>query len=433
MSTYASKETAVTYSPREGPLQEAERLALLFRISQTFNSSLDFDQVLNLVMDEVIAATRAERGFLMLGGSEEGLSFRAARGLDQNTIDEPESQVSMGVIERVAREKRPMLTSNAQDEDWLSDRKSVAVLGLRSVLCVPLLLKGVTQGVIYVDNRIQAGIFNQADLELMRAIAASAAVAIENARLYQVAVEKGRLEREIQLALEVQTRLLSEAVPQLKGWDIATCWIPARQVSGDFYDFISSNQEQLCLAIADVSDKGMPAALYMALTRSVIRASLLHAASPAEGITYANRLICNDAAYGMFVTLFYALINPQTGEMQYVNAGHNPPLHYRTRDGQLARLTRTGMALGIDDTIIYEQHSVHVDSGDLILFYTDGLTEAINQQNQEFGEARLKATLLEHKHATASEIVSVLQDSIASFAGNNEPFDDITMVVARRL
>jgi adenylate cyclase len=148
-----------------------------------------------------VAVTRAERGFVMLAESDGKLVFRAARGIDQQTIEEPGFQVSRGVIERVASRGQPMLTSDAQIDERISMRTSVMSLGLRSVLCVPLKVKENTIGVVYVDNRLKAGIFSHADLDLMNAIAANAAIAIENARLYQVAVEKGRMERELQVAI----------------------------------------------------------------------------------------------------------------------------------------------------------------------------------------------------------------------------------------
>jgi sigma-B regulation protein RsbU (phosphoserine phosphatase) len=340
--------------------------------------------------------------------------------------------VSRGVIERVAREKRPLLTSNAQNENWLSGRESVVFLGLRSVLCVPLMLKGEVIGLIYVDNRVQAGIFTSDDLELLSAIAASAAVAIENARLYQVAVEKGRLERELQLAHEVQTRLLPSSTPQLEGWEFAAEWIPAREAAGDFYDFIPAEDGRLILVIADVSDKGMAAALYMALTRSIIRASMHHHPFPAEAIAEANRLICTDADYGMFVTLFYALLDPKNGEITYVNAGHNPPLHCDGSCRELARLTRTGMALGIFEDAPYEQRTIRLEPGDFLLLYTDGVTEAFNPAEEQFGEGRLEAVLQSHAHASADELVAAIQQAVEAFTGAVAPFDDVTMVAVRR-
>jgi sigma-B regulation protein RsbU (phosphoserine phosphatase) len=411
---------------------EADRFALLARISQTFNSSLDLDQVLNIVMDEVITATHAERGFLMLGNTSDNLVFRAARGLDQHSIDDPKTQVSRRVIERVIREERPLLTSNAQDDARLSKSDSIMVLGLRSVLCVPLLLKGVILGIIYVDNRIQTGIFTPDHLNLLNSIAANAAIAIENARLYQVAVEKGRMERELQLAREVQTRLLPRNLPHMDGWDFAALWQPARETAGDFYDFIFMGQQQLGVVIADVSDKGMPAALYMALARSIVRSCVLSTASPVEAITQANQLICTDSTYGTFVTLFFAQINPITNEMIYVNAGHNPPFYFCAAPDELIRLTRTGIALGFDETAKYTQQRIVLQPGDFILFYTDGITEAIDDQEQDFGEERLQAVLFDQRHSSAARICQVLEKSIQSFIGTNAPLDDITIVIVKR-
>ena len=216
----------------------ADRLALLYRLSQTFNSTLDLDEVLNRVMDEVIAATRAERGFVMLREPNGRLTFRVARGLDQKTIEAPQFQISRTLVERVAYEGQPVLTSDAQQDARFSMRQSVISMWLRSILCVPLLTKDQVTGVVYVDNRHQVGIFTQADLDLLVAIAASAAMAIENARLYQVAVEKGRLERELQMARELQAGLLPAETPHLPGWECVARWLPAREVAGDFYDFI---------------------------------------------------------------------------------------------------------------------------------------------------------------------------------------------------
>ncbi len=416
-----------------GPSQPSgDRLALLYRLSQTFNSSLNLDEVLNRVMDEVIAVTHAERGFVMLHEADGKLGFRVARGMDQNTIDDPQFQVSRSVVERVARDGEPILTSDAQADDRFSMRESVMILGLRAILCVPLKIKNQVSGVVYVDNRLQAGVFTQADLDLLTAIASSAAIAIENARLYQVAVEKGRMEQELQMAYDIQAGLLPHETPQITGWEFAARWQPAREVSGDYYDFIPLHDGRLGIAVADVSDKGMPAALFMALTRSTVRASMSHAHSPADGIARANQLICDDAADGMFVTLFYALLDPQAGEIAYVNAGHNPPLLYRAGKNRLEELTRTGMAMGVVVDSTYEQRTVRLDPGDFVLLYTDGVTDAINPQEQEFGEERLRRTILQERHTSMAKVIATLEQTLYDFAGTSSPFDDITIVAVRR-
>jgi phosphoserine phosphatase RsbU/P len=412
-----------------------ERLALLCRLSQTFNSTLDLDEVLNRVMDEVIAATGAERGFVMLREASGELVFRVARGIERDTIDDPQFQVSRGVVDWVADERQPALTSDAQADDRFSMRRSILDLGLRSILCVPLTIKDRVLGVVYVDNRLQAGIFGPADLDLLAAIASSAAIAIENARLYQVAVEKGRLEREFQMARELQASLLPRHTPDIPGWEFAARWLPAREVAGDYYDLISLADGRLALVIADVCDKGMASALFMALSRSIVRASLDGAPSPVEGITRANRLIYADARGGMFVTLFCALLEPETGRVTYVNAGHNPPLLCRLGDageGSLARLMPTGMALGVLTEFPFEQCTIQLDAGDWLLLYTDGATDAMDGQGASFGQERLEHVLLEHRQGSAAEVVAALEGAIRSFTGAAAQYDDIALLVVRR-
>jgi sigma-B regulation protein RsbU (phosphoserine phosphatase) len=423
------------------PIQATnDRLALLYHLSQTFNSSLDLDEVLSRVMDEVIAATHAERGFVMLTGSGEDvadLTFRAARGLDQQTIEEPRFQVSRSIVERVARQGKPLLTSDAQADDRFNIRQSVVYLGLRSILCVPLSLKDRVIGVIYVDNRLQAGIFTQADLELLTAIASSAAIAIENARLYQVAVEKGRLERELQMARKVQASLLPAEMPQIPGWEFTAQWRPAREVAGDYYDFMRTSSpgypDALGLVIADVTDKGLPAALFMVFTRSVVRNSLARAASPAEGITQANQVICSESTHGLFVTLVYAYLDPPSGELTYVNAGHNPPLYYRAGGDRLSYLSNTGIPLGVEEISVYTQRTILLEPGDFVLFYTDGVTEAIDSAQQEYGLERLEGALLAARDLPAGEMLAALEGDIRRFTGPAAPFDDITILLVKRL
>jgi len=415
------------------PELPAERLALLYHLSQTFNSSLDLDEVLNRVMDEVIAATQAERGFVTLRGNDGDLDFRVARGLDQTTIDDPQFQISRSVVEEVAQKGEPVLTSNAQQDERFSARQSVMILGLRSIICAPLKVKDAVTGVIYVDNRLQAGIFTQEDLELLSTLASSAAIAIENARLYQVAVEKGRMERELQMAFKVQSSLIPEDTPQIPGWEFVAHWQPAREVAGDYYDFINHENSRVGLLIADVTDKGMPAALFMALTRSIVRASLDQAASPAEGITRANRLICADSTSNMPVTLFYGLLDTTRAQITYVNAGHNPPIYYDAERDEFIKLTRTGIFLGFDEQTVYEQKALALNAGDFIVFYTDGFTDAIDADQREFGQERFERLIMDHRQESAGEILAALEHALADFTDLTAPYDDITLLIVKRL
>lgn len=414
-----------------------DRLDLLYRLSQTFNSSLDLDEVLNSVMDQVIAVLRAERGFVMLFDPEGKLQFRIARGIEQRIINDPAFQVSRSIVEYVSVQGEPVLTSDAQSDSRFSMRQSVKILGLRSILCVPLLLKGKNLGVLYVDNRIHVGMFSKSDLELLASIASNAAIAIENARLYQLAVEKGRLERELQMAYQVQASLLPDAPPQIPGWEFVTLWQPARQVAGDYYDFLIHEDGSIGLIIADVSDKGMPAALYMGLVRTILRTSLHRCSSLVEGISHANQLIVSDSSNGMFVTLFYAKLQPESGVINYINAGHNPPIHYRQQankgKGGLFELSRTGMALGVLEDAQYEERGLKLEKGDLILLYTDGVTDATNEHGELFGMKRLKH-LVRTSHAfSVQEIESSLESEVRAFSGDVDPIDDVTLVLVKRV
>jgi len=411
----------------------SERLALLYQLSQTFNSSLDLDQVLNTVMDEVVATLHAERGFVVLREQGGSLVFRAARGIDHTTINDPQFQISRGVVDQVLQEGKALFASDAQHDPRFSSRQSVLFLGLRSILCAPLKVKENIFGAIYVDNRLQAGIFSPADLELLSAIASTAAIAIENARLYQLAVEKGRLERELQLARRVQASLIPHDCPYLPGWEFAARWIPARQVAGDFYDFFLPEKGGLSLVIADVADKGIASALFMANSRSILRASMVRAASSSQGVQDANCLICADASDGMFLTLVYCRIDPILDKLTYVNAGHNSPMLYRSREDQFEELGRTGMAIGVDEEAIYDQKSTSLRPGDFIFFYTDGVIDANEDQENRFGLQRLEGVLFAHRYASAEGIATGIDGALKDFAGAAAPYDDVTILVAKRV
>lgn len=251
-------------------------------------------------------------------------------------------------------------------------------------------------------------------------------------KLYQLSAKAERLSRELRDASEVQASFLPQTLPQLPGWAFAAGWQPAKEVSGDFYDVVPLEQ-CLGIVIADVADKGMPAALFMALTRSTIRSSVSAASTPAKSITQANRLLCKDASQGMFVTLFYAQLEPESSHISYVNAGHNPPLVLDSVGGTFSELGRTGLFLGWDETATYETGTAFLEPGDVLLLYTDGVTEATDPHGETFGEARLKHCLLKHQRASPEEILQRLQDDLRAFIGGAEPFDDITLMIVKRL
>jgi sigma-B regulation protein RsbU (phosphoserine phosphatase) len=332
----------------------------------------------------------------------------------------------------VAESGKPLLTSNAQDD--FASRASVINLKLRSILCVPLQHKGLDLGLIYVDNRIQNDIFTNAELELLAAVAASAAAAIENARLYEIAIEKGRMERELQVAQQVQSSLMPDQVPQVDGWEIAAYWNSAREVSGDFYDFFRRPDGNLGIVVADVVDKGVPAALFMAFSRSTLRASLGQQLSPAESIAEANRLICADDAYGMYLTLAYLEVAAGSSHLTYVNAGHPPPLMRTPGQPVIVPLYRTGKLIGVLEDIEYQHKQVTVEPGSFVVLYTDGVTEATNLGGEEFGDQRLKDILLNSDpNVSAEALLSAITNALDEFRSKAKQSDDITLVVLRKV
>ncbi|GAB4427389.1 MAG: hypothetical protein Kow00106_23240 [Anaerolineae bacterium] len=412
------------------PVSDPQHLATLYQITRELNSSLDLDTVLENVMDRVIEVTNAERGFLMLCDNNRGeMEFKVARGMDRQDLHSPEFQVSTTIIRKVMQTRQPLLTDNAQFDERFTRGDSIMILGLRSILCVPILVKERLIGLVYVDNRLQAGLFDESHRELLTAFAAQAGVAIENARLYQVAVEKGRMEKELQMAQAIQRDLLPSALPTLPGYEVAAEWRTAREVAGDFYDCLPVG-DGLGVVIADVSDKGAPAAIFMAMARSLIRSAILATDTPEAALRHTNATLLQDIESGMFVTVYYALLHPG-GRVTGVNAGHNRPLLWRAAQGTHEFLPRGGRPLGWFDDLPLQAVEYQLAAGDVLVFYTDGLTEAENERGEPFGEAGLIEAMRACADRPASAIKDHLIATVEEFRGAAPPFDDTTLVVVR--
>ncbi len=410
--------------------EHPEFLATLYEITRELNSSLELDTVLENVMDRVIEVTGAERGFLMLKNERGKLEFRVARGMDRSDLEAPEFQVSTSIIHQVEQTHQPLLTDNAQRDDRLTGGRSVMLLGLRSILCVPILVKERLIGLVYVDNRLHAGIFNENHRDLLAAFASQAGTAIENARLYQVAVEKGRMEKELQMAKEIQRSWLPRTLPTVHGYDLAADWHSAREVAGDFYDCFALPNGDWGVVIADVSDKGAPAALFMAVTRSLLRSAALLAPTPQTALQHTNLSILKDTDTGMFVTMYYTVLHAG-GQITAVNAGHNLPLLYRARRDTYTFLPRGGHPLGWFEDLALQAQTYQLEPDDVLVLYTDGLTEAENLAHEPYGEDRLVEVVTAYADAPAAEILEAIVHSVQQFMGEAPPFDDMTLVVVR--
>ena len=263
-------------------------------------------------------------------------------------------------------------------------------------------------------------------------IAQQAALAIQNDLLQKEMVVRERLETEVQLARQIQQTFIPESLPQFPDWELSARWKTARQVGGDFYDVFDLPNQRLGLFIADVADKGVPAALFMALTRTLVRAAVTELEAPAEAMKRVNDLLIPDTKQGMFVTAVYAVLDMEKKELTYVNAGHNPPLWIKC-DGGVERLMRTGVALGAAEEVTYTQRVIPLEKDDSILLYTDGLTESFNNEGEFFGEERLRDAIQANLCSSASDLLDVVEKSLLNFVQDMPAADDLTMLVLRRV
>ena len=412
------------------PELDREHLLTLYETAGEMNSTLEFDQALDNVIDAIMSLTKAQRGFLMI--AEEGtdeMQVLVARGVDGETLEQ--EGYSTTIVNEVISTRVALLTNNAQFDQRFSAGQSIIMRGLRAILCAPMLVHDRLVGVIYVDTSMRTSIFTEADRNLLDLVAGQAGRAIENARLYSVAVEKGRMERELQMASEIQRGLMPRQMPRIPGYEIMPQWKAAREVAGDFYDGFALGPESFGVVIADVSDKGAPAAMIMAVARTLMRSSAFAGLSALDTVKRANELILEDAERGgMFVTVFHSMFDVD-GHSIHVNAGHNPPLLYRRASNSTEYLPIGGRAIGwFYENPVKEVH-IQLEPGDVLVYYTDGLTEAENPASDYYGEERLSEAVLQCAGQSAKDILEYIIDDVDAFCAGRPPFDDLTVIVVR--
>jgi phosphoserine phosphatase RsbU/P len=406
-----------------------EHLKTLYHFSVNMNSSLDFNTVLNNFMDSVMKITKAQRGFVMIDEENTGhMRVIVAHGLNNDTL--AEEGYSTSIVGQVVTTREPLLTNNAQFDTRFPVGQSIIMRGLRAILCAPMIVQDRVLGAVYVDTAMKDGTFSPSDLGLLNAVCGFAGTSIENARLYAVAVEKGRLERELQMASDIQHSLLPKRMPDVAGYEVTARWRAAREVAGDFYDVFRLESGNLGVVIADVSDKGAPAAMFMAVARTMIRSHAHAGDSPVETLRNTNDLILEDADSGMFVTVFHSVFEAN-GKSTHVNAGHNPPILFRQATGEVIFMQRGGRAIGwFPDNPVSPEY-LQMEPGDLLIYYTDGLTEAENLQHEFFGEGRLCAVIEEGHDLPTEQLADYILQHVDHFCGGAPPFDDLTLVVVR--
>jgi len=410
----------------------ANQLEIIMEITRELSLTLDLEKLLALIMNSAKDILNAGSGSLFLvDEATQDLVFRVVTSGESNLIG-THIPFGKGIVGQVASISKPLVVMNVANDDRFFGALEHSEFHTQSLLAVPLRVPDRLIGVVELINKVDGTDFSEEDSELLMTFAAQAAIAIENARLYQETLEKQRLEQELELAFKVQSSLIPRTTPVINGWDFAAWWQPAKEVSGDFYDFIHSDN-RLGIVIADVSDKGMHAALFMALTRSILRASTIATQMPAENLTRANRLVCADSTGGMFVTLFSAQIDLKTNQLTYVNCGHNPPLWYQKEADTFVELRRTALMMGFDNEMECEQKDITLKSDDCLVLYTDGLTEAFNANREQFGKERLQSVIRSYTAASAGQMLGALLESLENHTVDVAQSDDITLVIIKRI
>jgi serine phosphatase RsbU (regulator of sigma subunit)/putative methionine-R-sulfoxide reductase with GAF domain len=321
----------------------------------------------------------------------------------------------------------PLLANTEQETFYAYQTGEHLLIGF------PLVIRNDFYGVMLVEEEAKDRRFRSKRVEIVTSIAQQVVLSIQNEHLQLERVAHERLEHEVELARQIQKTFLPEHLPEIHGWDLAATWLTARQVGGDFYDVIELPGGRLGLLIADVSDKGMPAALFMALTRTLIRAVVYNTPAPAETFQRVNALIIPDNRESMFVTAVYGVLSIENGEFTYANAGHNPPVWMRNAGKTLELLHRTGPALGIIEDLSMDQRTITLGREDLLFLYTDGLTEAFSQQGEIFGEERLQLALKLAGTSSTRQVLDAMEASVNKFMDPIPAADDLTMLALKRV
>jgi serine phosphatase RsbU (regulator of sigma subunit) len=463
----ALMETAEQIEPTAENLRN---LWALLEISKALNSSLRLDDVLEKVIEAVLALTRAERGMLLLGEHADHMEIKVQRNFDTSAPED--SRYSSTVVRDVVTSGEPRILTDAAQDDRFSGQESIVGLSLRTVMCVPLRLgrrrigplqyatteedddaslAGIEAadadhrdearvaappradlnliGVIYVDRRSPTHFFTAQDLALFESFASHAALAIENASLFEEALEKRRLEDEMAVAREIQQSLLPHEFPQLDWASIYGFNQPARQVGGDYYDVFLSAAGDLDFAVGDVSGKGVPASLVMSTLQSSFLAESSAQDDLAKVCERVNEFLVRRTSPERYATFFAGRLRADGGFV-YVNAGHNPPL--LLRGAECHRLTGGGLPLGLFRGRTYELQQMQLEAGDLLLCYTDGVTEAYDPAENEFGEERLLDVVRGNIDDDVRSLCEKVFAALAEFSrGLHNPHDDITLVTVR--
>jgi len=340
-----------------------------------------------------------------------------------------------GVLGRVWETATPLCLNEFSKAPELATLRDSS-LGAASVMVAPLLYAKQNMGVLALANSRMGSPFSQNDFVVFKSITEQSAFALYNAIIYSEANEKKRLDHDLAIARDIQRILLPAEAPIVNGFEISGVNVPARQVSGDYFDYIKVDDERLGVAIADVSGKGIPASLIMAICRSVLRSQAIGNPSPADVLQKVNRQLYPDIKEDMFISMAYLVLDHVRGGVTLARAGHDAPLLYQQKSQTLTPLKTPGMVVGIDSGDVFDRLTtdvaVSLERNDCILLYTDGITEALDNEGNEFGLERTIASVQSSAREGAQAIVTRLIDDLRNFVGSTPQNDDITMIAIRK-
>jgi serine phosphatase RsbU (regulator of sigma subunit)/pSer/pThr/pTyr-binding forkhead associated (FHA) protein len=414
-------------------LQRQNRvLAILSKAASELVVHRPLDELFDLVLDLLFEAVAAERGaILLLEGTPPLPVIRAST----SRLGEPLTRVSRSIARRAIEDRVSLLIPNVLDDVRFKSEDSILASGIRTAMCAPLWFTATGEGkdsvigLVYVDSLQQSHSFGEDDLRVLTALANVAAAKIENVRLLEESLEKRRMEEDMRMAAEIQTGLLPRQAPDVPGYELAGINQPCRTVGGDYYDF-ATEDGRVFIALGDVSGKGTGAALLMTVLRAAVRAHWTEE-SLADAVARINRTVCQNVPSNKFVTFFVARLEPASGELTYVNAGHNPPL--LIRDGaEVELLQNGGIVLGLFEGVPYEAGRVEMRPGDTLLAYSDGVTETWSPEGDEFGEDKLSALAVDSRGLEAQALQDEILREIERFEAGARATDDRTLVVLRR-
>lgn len=410
----------------------SRRLELVYKVTEAVRSTFHIEQLLGQIMEIIIEVLKPDRAYLLLKDPESGELVPEVLKVRGNGSEETEVKISTSICERCMNEGVSLLVSDAAQDDRFSSQESIIANRIRTAMVAPLVYKDDTIGVVYIDTNTRVVPFSQEELELLTGITNQAAVAISNARLHSQLVEQHKLAREMEIARTIQMNLLPKVYPDLPGFEISAMSLPAKHVGGDYYDFLKLPDERVALAIADVSGKGVPAAILTATTRSYLQSETQHPNSGIiEAVTRINQMVHRDVTNDMYVTMALMYADGATGELEYVNAGHSHPVLI-TREGNVCYLDKGGLFLGILPEGEYESGRITMTPGDILLLFTDGVTDILNSRGEAYGTERLMDLLTSNMEASAEEVRNLIYKECIQHRGDADQFDDFTLIVVKR-